>query len=98
MRLKGIPNNAWKTKRETRQYKLRLIGLDEIWKEFVCLPSFCFGRNLIQTPQNFIIISQLDRCLYIKVNRGMKLQEKLMPMLIPSPSDDFEYNLPGLTQ
>ena len=44
--------------------------------------SFCVSRNLFQTPQNFIIISQLDRCLCIKVNRFMKLQEKLMPMLI----------------
>ena len=44
--------------------------------------SFCVSRNLFQTPQNFIIISQLDRCLCIKVNRFMKLQEKLMPMFI----------------
>ena len=28
-------DGAWKTKREERQYKLRLKGLDEIWRDFV---------------------------------------------------------------
>ena len=28
-------DGAWKTKREERQYKLRLRGLDEIWRDFV---------------------------------------------------------------
>ena len=31
----GLPTKAWKTKREERQYKLRLRGLDEIWRDFV---------------------------------------------------------------
>ena len=34
-RLTGLPTKAWKTKREERQYKLRLRGLDEIWRDFV---------------------------------------------------------------
>ena len=34
-RLTGLPSKAWKTKRGERQYKLRLRGLDEIWRDFV---------------------------------------------------------------
>ena len=34
-RLTGLPTKAWKTKGGERQYKLRLRGLDEIWRDFV---------------------------------------------------------------
>ena len=31
----GLPTKAWTTKREERQCRLRLRGLDEIWRDFV---------------------------------------------------------------
>ena len=34
-RLTGLPTKAWKAKREERQNRLRLRGLDEIWRDFV---------------------------------------------------------------
>ena len=34
-RLMGLPTKAWTTKREERQCRLRLRGLDEIWRDFV---------------------------------------------------------------
>ena len=34
-RLTGLPTKAWKAKGEERQYRLRLRGLDEIWRDFV---------------------------------------------------------------
>ena len=34
-RLTGLPTKAWKAKREERKYRLRLRGLDEIWRDFV---------------------------------------------------------------